>query len=232
MVIDKSGNMVIDCRFKEAWEFNYGVAKVMNEGDYLYIYKNGTVVGKNKLEIHAIDLGLPSGTKWANMNVGASKPEDYGNYFMWGDVEEKQIYNWKHYTLCDGSSKGCYDIGKDIAGTKYDVAHVKWGGSWIIPSYDQWSELIIKCTWNWTSINDVSGYEIIGPNGNSIFLPAAGYILDSELRYATTHGYYWSSSIYSSNTACAHDLYFHQDSHSIYEIGRGQGGRSVRPVIK
>lgn len=166
------------------------------------------------------------------MNVGASKPEEYGSYFMWGEVEEKQIYNWKHYSLCDGSYQGCYDIGTDIAGTKYDVAHVKWGGSWKMPSADQWSELIGKCTWTWTTFNGVSGYKVIGPNGNSIFLPASGYMSDSELSYATTHGYYWSSSIYTSNTACARDLYFHQDYYSMYEIGRGQGGRSVRPVIK
>ena len=230
--IDKSGKIVIEYRFKEAWDFHRGMAMVMDEGDYSYINKEGTAVGKEEIGIQSVDLGLPSGTKWANMNVGASKPEDYGSYFMWGEIEEKPIYNWTYYSLCNGSYKGCYDIGIDIAGTKYDIAHVKWGGDWQMPSSDQLSELIIKCTWIWMTINDVSGYKIIGPNGNSIFLPASGYMLDSELRYANTHGYYWSSSIYISNTACARDLYFHQNSRSLYEIGRGQGGRSVRPVIK
>ena len=181
---------------------------------------------------HIIDLNLPSGTKWACCNIGAQKPEDAGGYYAWGETEEKECYDWETYTLCDnGSYKQCHDIGNDIAGTKYDVAHVKWGNSWTMPTIEQMIELRFKCMWTWITQNGINGYKVTGSNSNSIFLPAAGHRSDLELRHSGTHGYYWTSSIYSSNHACAEDLYFHSESASIFEVGRGLGGRNVRPVV-
>ena len=82
----------------------------------------------------AVDLGLPSGTKWANMNVGATKPEEFGGCYAWGEAKEKSANNWANYVHCDGTEKTCHNLGEDISGTKYDVAHVKWGGDWKMPT--------------------------------------------------------------------------------------------------
>ncbi len=139
----------------------------------------------------AIDLGLPSGTKWASWNIGASAPEEFGGYFAWGETEEKEYYDWSNYSLCDGSSNTCYWI-EDIAGTQYDVAHVKWGGTWRIPTLDQIHELLDNCIWDWVDQVGIKGMLITGPNGASIFLPAAGW-RDNKAHNVGMRGYYWSS---------------------------------------
>ena len=153
----------------------------------------------------AIDLGLPSGTKWASWNIGASKPEEYGGYYAWGETEEKDYYDWSTYIYCDGSSWTCHHIGDDIAGTEYDVAHVKWGGSWRMPTRTQQDELRENCTREWTQQNGVNGIRVTGPNGNSIFLPAAGDRRDDYLRSEGSGGYFWSSSLspYYEGDACS-----------------------------
>ncbi len=187
---------------------------------------------------HAIDLGLPSGTKWACCNVGASSPEGYGGYYAWGETEEKSKYTYENYKYWidmdgDGSvdTNEIQNLGSDISGTQYDVAHVKWGGSWRMPTVAECQELVDKCTWTWTTQGGHNGYKVTGPNGNSIFLPAAGARFSWEwesdsLDFAGECGYYLSSSPYG------HDefgLYFDSSSHSVYWTPRG-GGRSVRPV--
>ena len=96
---------------------------------------------------HMIDLGLPSGTKWACCNVGAIKPEDYGDFYAWGETEIKSYYYWNTYINCSGSLETCHFIGNDISCTKYDVAHVKWGGTWVMPSEAQLDELLNKCAY-------------------------------------------------------------------------------------
>ena len=147
---------------------------------------------------HMIDLGLPSGTKWACCNVGATTPEGYGGYYAWGETEEKDNYSYSTYIHCDGSYKTCHDLGSDIAGTQYDVAHVKWGGSWVMPSHNQQVELMNKCTSQWTTKNGVTGRIFTGPSGGKIFLPAANYEsfgLDGYLHALPgTDGFYWSST--------------------------------------
>ena len=178
----------------------------------------------------AVDLGLPSGTKWADRNVGASKPEDYGGYYAWGETEEKEVYNWSTYIHCDGSFSTCHDIGTDIAGTQYDVAHVKWGGSWTMPTWDQVKELLGNCTSEWTTLNGVNGRKFTGPNGNSIFLPAAGYSWDDGLGNAGSYGGYWSSSLNESSPSHAYCLHFDSGGASWSYLLYRYGGRSVRPV--
>ena len=181
---------------------------------------------------HMIDLGLPSGTKWACCNVGADKPEAYGGYYAWGETEEKDCYDWSTYILCDGDYKNCYDLGSDIAGTKYDVAHVKWGGSWVMPSREQQEELKNNCVYEWTIVNDVNGCKFTSKiSGGSIFLPASGYRLSSVLNNAGGSGDYWSSTPYPSdlvNTIC---LYFNWGG-SWWNTGGRDHGFSVRPVSK
>ncbi len=177
-----------------------------------------------------VDLGLPSGTKWACCNVGASSPEEYGNYYAWGETETKEIYNWSTYIHCDGSGETCYEIGHDIQGTQYDVARVKWGGEWMMPTRTQIQELLDNCTHEWTTMNGVNGRRFTGPNGDNIFLPAAGARNEGSLLSAGKSGCYWSSSRLNSDYMCAEELGFN----SAYAWGGDSytrnNGRSVRPV--
>ncbi len=186
---------------------------------------------------HLIDLGLPSGTKWACCNVDTDHPENqtptnYGGYYAWGETETKTTYDWSTYAHCDGSEETCHDFGNDIAGTEYDVAHVKWGGSWVMPSRELAVELINNCTYEWTTVNGVKGKKFTSKkNGVSIFLPAAGYRYDSGLSNADSNGNYWSSSHYPSNASCAYYLSFHSGGTYTFYNGRDYG-RSVRPVVR
>lgn len=166
-----------------------------------------------------IDLGLPSGLKWATCNVGASAPEEYGDYYAWGENEEKNNYSWNTYKLCKGSDKtltkycsistlsadGTID-NKSILDIEDDVAHIKWGGDWRIPTKEEVDELRRSCAWEWTSQNGVNGYKGTGPNGNSIFLPAAGYRNGAKVNDMGRCGGYWSSSIVIER--CRHRCYY------------------------
>lgn len=178
---------------------------------------------------HLIDLGLPSGTKWACCNVGAEKPEDLGGHFAWGETTEKSSYASDNYLDGKGTS---YDIGKDIAGTQYDAATANWGSPWVMPSREQMDELKNNCTSEWTTENGVNGRRFTGPNGASIFLPAAGYRWVDDLFYAGSYGYYWSSSLYESHTNFAWYLYFNSGNVGAHDYYSRYNGRSVRPVRK
>lgn len=182
---------------------------------------------------HMIDLGLPSGTKWACCNVGASAPEDYGNYYAWGETQPKSVYNWDTYQY--GYYNDDYDyshlvnIGSDIAGTRYDAATANWGTPWRMPSTAQCQELIDNTTSVWTTQNGVDGRKFTGPNGGTIFLPAAGIRWDDELRNAGSYGNYWSSTLYEPDPGFAYGLGFYSDF--AYWGGDYRfHGRSVRPV--
>ena len=177
---------------------------------------------------HLIDLGLPSGTKWACCNVGAEKPEDYGGYFAWGETSEKSFYTSDNYLDGKGTS---YDIGKDIAGTQYDAATANWGSLWVMPNMEQMEELKSNCTSEWTTENGVKGRRFIGPNGASVFLPAAGNRWRDDLYHAGSYGNYWSSTLYESHTSYAWSLYFYSGYVRTYYYGRFDG-LSVRPVRK
>ena len=177
---------------------------------------------------HAIDLGLPSGTKWACCNVGASKPEDYGGYYAWGETSEKSVYNWDTYAY--GSSwDNCQYIGSDITGTSYDVACVCMGAPWRMPSHEQQVELVDNCTRQWTQQNGVNGILVTGPSGGQVFLPAAGYRWNDYLYYAGSFGYYWSSlPIPGNGYACR--LYFDSGNWNWGDYGYRYYGQSVRAV--
>ena len=185
---------------------------------------------------HAIDLGLPSGTKWACCNVGADKPEGYGGYYAWGETETKTTYDWSTYKHCDGTEESCRNIGNDIAGTQYDVAHVKWGGSWVMPSLDQVIELSNNCTSKWITNNGINGIRFKSKkNGGSIFLPSAGFFWygDNRLLGADSYGDYWLSTQHPSCSDQAYSLNFsfEGDNPTIPWLDR-LGGFSVRPVSR
>ena len=182
---------------------------------------------------HMIDLGLPSGTKWACCNVGASMPEGYGNYYAWGETSPKSVYNWDTYQYGyyngDGDYSHLVNIGSDIAGTQYDAATANWGAPWRMPSLTQISELQDNCTSTWTTQNGVAGRKFTGPNGGTIFLPAAGYRRDGEFGYAGSYGNYWSSTLNESYPNYAYYLSF--SSGYAYRYGYGRTyGYTVRPV--
>ena len=181
-----------------------------------------------------IDLGLPSGTLWACCNVGADKPEAYGDYYAWGETNTKSTYSWSTYTHCDGSPNTCHNLGSDIAGTQNDVAHVKWGGSWVMPSRKQQDELRENCTYEWTTVNGVKGGKFTSKkNGASMFLPAAGNRNDSGLYGAGSYGDYWSSTQYPSNASGAYYLYFYSGgTYTDYYYYFRNFGQSVRPVSR
>ena len=187
---------------------------------------------------HMIDLGLPSGTKWACCNVdddsSKQSPTNYGSYYAWGETKEHDdlVYTWSTYTHRDGSSGTCHDLGSDIAGTQFDVAHVRWGGSWVMPTHDQQMELLDNCTYEWTTVNGVNGGRFTSKtNGGSIFLPAAGGRWESSLYDAGSGGYYWSSTQRPSGSYYAFDLYFYSGDVD-WGNGRRYSGFTVRPVSR
>src|SRR5574344_2517870 len=154
----------------------------------------------------AIDLGLS--VKWASCNVGATTPEGCGGYYAWGETEEKSDYSWSAYKYYNGFSGAYKNIGSNISGTQYDVAHVKWGGSWRMPTHEEFQELCNKCTSTWTTYNGVSGYKFVGTNGNSIFLPAAGSRWGTDVYRQGSNGCYWTGTICSYKSDIAWRLNF------------------------
>lgn len=195
-----------------------------------------------------VDLGLPSGTLWATCNIGATSPEDYGDYFAWGETEGyndgKTKFDWSTYKWCEGSNstmtKYCTNSSYGYNGftddkteldLEDDAAYVNWGPKWRMPSEEQFSELINSSytTTEWTTMNGVNGRKITSnTNGNSIFLPAAGYRDNSSLFDGGSGGDYWSRTLYSDDPSIAWGLYFH--SGGVYTSDYRYYGQSVRPV--
>ena len=170
----------------------------------------------------AVDLGLS--VKWATCNVGATKPEGYGDYFAWGETSPKTSYTTANSKTVD---KIMGDIGCD---SRYDAATANWGSGWRLPTKKEFYELIDNCTWTWTKLNGVNGYEVKSKkNGNSIFLPAAGYCDGDTPHYQGSLGGYWSST--PNGTAFACSLYFLSDYLRTYSLLRYYG-QSVRPVAE
>lgn len=192
----------------------------------------------------AVDLGLPSGLKWANANLGASSPEDYGDYYAWGEIEpyyssqdpltwkdgKTAGYIWASYKWCNKAynklTKYCIidktsywdgegsPDGKTVLDPEDDAAHVSLGGKWRMPTDAEWTELRTECTWTLTTQNGVNGRLVTGKNGNSIFLPAAGGRYDTNLRNVGLHGSYWSSTLFAGYLGV---------SNRAWEVGFGSG---------
>ena len=190
-----------------------------------------------------VDLGLS--VKWATCNVGASNPEEYGDYFAWGETEPKEVYEWSTYKWCNGSyitqTKYCTDSYYGTVDNKTqlelsdDAARANWGGSWRMPTDAELTELHEQCTWTGTTQNGVYGYKVTskksGYTNKSIFLPAAGYRNGSSLLSVGSLGYYWSSSLYTYHPHNACELYFHSDYMCRRDDYRYYGF-SVRPVCQ
>ena len=193
-----------------------------------------------------VDLGLPSGTLWATCNIGASKPEGYGNYYAWGETspQTSNTYTWSSYKYAnyDKLTKYCHDSDYGNNGftdnltvlqSTDDPAVANWGSGWQTPSKDQWDELLANTTNQWTTRNGVEGRLFTSKkNSQMLFLPAAGNCWDGELRGAGSYGDYWSRSFYMGilgipSDACA--LFFNSGVCGLFGNCRSNG-QSVRPV--
>ena len=188
-----------------------------------------------------VDLGLS--VKWATFNLGASKPEDYGDYYAWGEIEQKTNYSWSTYKWCNGSeqklTKYCtksssWDSSapmdnKNILDPEDDAASANWGGDWRLPTDEDWTELRTNCTWTWTTQNGVNGRLVKAKNGNSIFLPAAGIRDDTSLYNVGSYGCYWSSSLNAGYPNRAWYVDFNSGNVRGNYINR-HFGFSIRPV--
>jgi len=203
-----------------------------------------------------VNLGLPSGIMWATCNVGATSPEGYGEYFAWGEIEpyyetgyaqssnpvwksgKLEGYDWPSYKWCKGSSttqtkyctKSSYGTvdNKTVLDPEDDAASVNWGGNWRMPTDADWTELRTKCTWSLTIQKGINGLIVTGPNGNSIFLPAAGYRSNTYVNSIGNECRYWSSSLYQ-DSYCAWFVYFYSGDVNNGSLLRS-AGFSVRPV--
>ncbi len=199
----------------------------------------GTVNGHE-----CVDLGLPSGTLWATTNVGANTPEAYGDYFAWGETQPQSdnAYNWSSYKYCNGSNSTLtkYCNYSDYGNNGFtdtlacllpedDAATANWGGTWRMPTAYELRELRDNCTHEWITQNGVDGHLFTATNGNSIFLPAAGYRYFGESFNANGYGYYWSSSLYPIGPNLAWNFYFRSDYFGVNNNYR-DGGLTVRPV--
>ena len=192
-----------------------------------------------------VDLGLPSGTKWATCNVGASKPTEYGDYFAWGETKPKEVYSWSTYKWCKGSddsmtkycNKSKYGTvdNKKVLDAEDDAATANWGSAWRMPTREEIEELLDGCSWEW--VEDFSGSGVNGrlgtskSNGATIFLPAAGYRNDSDLSIVGLSGYYWSSSLledYPDNAGYLGFIAGDVDWYDDYRLS----GQSVRAVLR
>ncbi len=194
-----------------------------------------------------VDLGLPSGTKWATCNVGANKPEDYGNYYAWGETTTKTTYDndkcryMDYYNYESNLTKYCSNSRFGYNGftdnlttlqSSDDAATVNWGSAWCMPTREEFEELKNNCTVTRTTQNGINGCLFTGPNGNSIFLPAAGSRYDSDLGGAGYSGKYWSSSLSTNHNSEAISFYFYSDSDYCHVDIYSRGcGFTVRPVL-
>lgn len=212
-------------------------------------------VKKKAIEPEYVDLGLPSGTKWATFNVGASKPEEDGDPFSWGETETKDDFSWSEYKfLVSGDSDknvkcnkyctlslhwgGSYPMdNKTVLDPEDDVAQVNWGGSWRMPTRAEWEELRANCTWRWRTVNGVQGMRVTskmpGYTDRSIFLPAPGHRSGKVISQAGTYGCYWSSNLYvSESSTFANNAwgFFFGDYYYGDNVNPRCNGFSVRPV--
>lgn len=171
----------------------------------------------------AVDLGLS--VKWASCNVGATSPEQFGDKYAWGETKTKDVFSKDNYIYLDVETKVYTYLGKDISGTEYDAAKKQWGGKWRMPTFDEMKELRTKCEFEWARFNNGNGFKVIGPNGNSIFIP-----VEEKTGY-------WSSTLSDFNTGSNSDAFTINFNYSISPKNYGttsalrEYGFYIRPVI-
>ena len=222
----------VNIRMKDGSVIEYDASSV----DYVYFTAQSST-GLNGHE--AVDLGLPSGLKWATCNVGATKPEEAGGFYAWGEVAEKDAYDWKTYKWCeDGSYSKLTKYNENVSvytlEPEDDAAHVLWGGSWRMPTREEFDELLTKCTRKFTTQNEVRGLLVTGPNGNSIFLPSAGYNSGTQVQWTNNRGYWWTCNGNYGNKTTGYAFYSQYDQGRTYVNGQISRvyGLNIRAVTK
>lgn len=182
----------------------------------------------------AVDLGLS--VNWATHNVGANSPTDYGTYLAWGEMDAKNRYwfDTYKYTAAEECEQCLIDLGESICGTEYDMARQLWKGKWRLPNNTEMMELINDCSWEWTAIDGINGFRVTGPNGNSIFLPAGGFIRNDKNEELGVQCSYWGGT--KSFIRNAHTLLASVDEDNNRNWIKCWGdyrpmGRLVRPVL-
>ena len=178
-----------------------------------------------------VDLGLPSGTLWATCNVGADVPEGYGDYFAWGETQPKSDYSESTYLYYNDGTLTKYtgSDGLAVLLPEDDAATANWGGDWRMPTKEECQELFYNTTCTWTTRNGVVGQLFTATNGNSLFMPAAGYRDGSELYSENNYGSYWTSSLFTDYPNEA--WYYYVDSYSNGKFYYYRWcGYTVRPV--
>ena len=209
----------------------------------IYDYLLGNIPVEPSVNHDYVDMGLPSGTLWATMNVGANSPEDYGDYFAWGETVPKEVYSWSTYQWCNGnfnklikycnnSTYGYNGFTDDLTELELedDAAYVNWGPEWRIPSLIQIKELLNNCTYELTTRNGVSGMLLTSNyNGESLFFPAAGYRSDSSVNYVGVGGYFMSRTLASYTSYYSYLFYFYSNDLR-WNTGDRFFGKSVRAV--
>lgn len=168
-----------------------------------------------------VDLGLS--VKWATCNIGAQRPNQYGDYFAWGETSTKDYYDDDNYSIQERYNTK----GVSILDSSDDAAYILWGEDWRIPTKEEIQELKQKCRWQWTTLNNTYGYKVTGPNGNSIFLPTAGLRFQDRLELSEINAYYWSSSL---DKTMADLLLFGSNVIQLTNLAPSVG-RSIRPVL-
>lgn len=215
----------------------FSICAVQACSDDEEVLENGNVMVNGH---EAVDLGLS--VKWATCNVGSYTPEGCGGYYAWGETETKNDYSWEIYKWCEGEEKTltkyCVDDGcgkvdnRTVLTSSDDVATVKWGKRWRIPTKEEMEELIDECTWTMTTQSGMNGYLVVGPSGKSIFLPAAGGRRGKDFYNRGWDGYYWSATLSEDGCGDAYGLGF-GSGYSYWGDWYGRYfGFTVRPVTE
>lgn len=230
---------ISEASYTAAWElyFNYNKPEYLSGSRYNGYSIRPVYSTEEPLQTvfaEKVDLGLS--VKWASLNIGATDPGEYGNYISWAEIGGKENYNLGNYVY---SYSQFMDIiaNDNISGTKYDIATVRWGDDWRMPTKEECEELASQCTWTWEKYNDGNwGMKVTGPNGNSIFLPAGGYRNPNWVDMGV-YGTYWTStkSTFRSSTSMGSNYsYYFRFDNSMHDVTDYQGavyvGQLVRPV--
>jgi hypothetical protein len=213
-------------------------SEIVNGQNDTIVDNGGTIDGHDY-----VDLGLSSGILWATCNVGADKPEDYGDYFAWGETEPKEIYDWKSYRYgrffneryelnkyCTDSALGLNGFVDDLTVLEPadDAATANWGANWRTPTIAEWEELFETVPNEWATQNSVEGWLFTASNGNSLFLPAVGYYWEGSFNQGL--GIYWSSSVNMEFPYRAWGFHFNTDSSHLCGSSDRNRGQTVRAV--
>lgn len=232
-------------------QYYYYMNVVQKNGEkFQYLVSKIDSVYFSAVNYEYVDLGLS--VKWATCNVGATRPEEFGDYFSWGETEPKDDYSWSAYKWCNGSintlTKYCdnSNYGNEgftdmltVLNPEDDVAHVKWGGSWRMPTEAEMEDLSTKCTWRWyvegnSEFGGVAGHKITsniaGYEDRFIFLPAAGYRYNSNISSVGYYGYYWCNSLRTDRQGHARSLYYYSHYRNPNYCDERNSGLTVRPV--